>query len=124
MNLDYILLPLSIVFAAIYYAYSKSKYHVKPRTAFASVSLIGRTEDSETLQITISLFNDENQAEWEKKLKTIFEMRETRLRFQNERMLAIQEEAKAKFKDIEDERNLQAQAANNKTDNVVAMTKD
>lgn len=123
MSLEMILLPISIAFAAIYYAYSKSKYHVKPRALFAQVALIGRTEDSETLQITVSLFQDETQAVWDDKLKKVFEMRESRLKFQNERMLEIAAEAKLKFKEIEETR-LEAHAANNKTDNVVAMKKD
>lgn len=121
MSLEMLMLPISIAFAAIYYAYSKSKYHVKPRTSFAQVALIGRTEDSETLQITVSLFNDETPFQWDQKLKTIYELREKRLKFQNERIQELQKEIAAQREEAA------AQAANNNSDkasNIVAMTKD
>jgi len=108
--------------AVIYYAKSKAQYHVKPRPLFAQITIVGKTEDVETMQLTASLFQDEDEAIWNTKLKKLFEMRESRLRFQNERMMEIQEEMKKQTKVIEAER--QQAAMEKKTDNVVALQKD
>ncbi len=68
---------------------------VKPRTAFAQVAIIGQTEQSETMQLTATLFADESDLVWDAKLKKLFELREARLKFQNERIQRITEEVKA-----------------------------
>lgn len=92
MILSAIILGAFLLLAVIYDANLKKKYNVKPRIAFASVSVAGRTEDSETMQMTATLFQDETAAECQAKLDRLFEMRETRLKFQNERLIKLQEE--------------------------------
>lgn len=99
--LSALIIGLSIFLSIAYKTHVQEKFNVKPRHAFAQVAVIGRTEDSETMQITATLFHDEDQKTWDAKLNTVFEMRESRLKFQNERLLKLQEEAEAVRKEAE-----------------------
>lgn len=101
MILAALILGLCIIAASVYKTRTSEKFNVKPRHAFAQVAVIGRTEDSETMQITATLFHDEDVSSWDAKLKTVYELRESRLKFQNERLLKMQEEAEAVRKEAE-----------------------
>lgn len=87
-------LGLLVVVAAGVYAWSLSKYHVRPRLALAQVAVIGKTEDSETVQISTTLFTDEDHETCQKKLDAIYKIREDRLQYQNIRMTELQEQIK------------------------------
>lgn len=90
------------IYASVRYDASiKEKYNVKPRHAFAQVAVIGRTEDAETMQITATLFHDEDSATWKAKLNKVFEIREERLKFQNERLVELQKESEERRKEAE-----------------------
>ncbi len=89
-----LVLAAAIVLAAIIHSVSKSRYHVKPRLAFAQAAVVGKTEDSETVQLTTTLFEDETVEEWDEKMDKLYDLREKRLKHQNERMIEIQAEAK------------------------------
>lgn len=83
----------SFIYASVRFDASvKEKYNIKPRTAFAQVAVIGRTEDAETMQITATLFHDEDSATWQAKLNKVFELREQRLEFQNNRLEHIRKD--------------------------------
>ncbi len=90
MVLAALILGLCIL-AGWVYAASKSP---KPRPGFAQIAIVGQTEQSETMQLTATLFDDESRDAWDHKLKTLFEMREARLKFQNERIHMITEEVR------------------------------
>lgn len=85
-----IVIALSILGAA----YLCTKNSVKPRIAFAQVSVLGTTEQSEQVHLTATLFDDESPAEWQVKLNKLYGIREDRLKFQNERMIEIHEKVK------------------------------
>lgn len=67
----------------------------RARLLFSQVHIQGKTEQDEVMDFTISLFEDETADLWEQKLNTAFGLREKRLKFQNDRVLAIMEASKA-----------------------------
>lgn len=86
--------------AIIISALTRLIYHVRPKKAFAQVVVGGVTDsDGEAFQATLTLFPDETPNQWRKKLLQVYELREWRLKYQNERMLQIQEEAKRQFEE-------------------------
>lgn len=97
-----LILGLCIVAAA----WISSLKHVKPRMAFAQVTLLGQTEQSETMQLSATLFADEPEGVWQEKIAKVCELRESRLKFQNERILAAtkafkeEQETGAKAKEL------------------------
>lgn len=93
------IIALAIIVATIINAYSKSTYHVKPRLAFAQVTVLGQTENSETMQITATLWKDETAAQHNATVTHLCEIREARLAFQNQRMVDLQAQVQ---KDVED----------------------
>lgn len=102
--MEALIVAVGIVLAAVIYAASKSRYHVKPRVAFAQAAVVGKTEDSETVQFTATLFEDETPGQWDEKMTKLYELREKRLKFQNERMMALQEEAKKAHAELQEKR--------------------
>lgn len=56
-----------------------------------------RTEEAETLDFAVTLFEDEPMIKWQEKLERAYSIAEARRRFQNDRMMAeyrrVQEEA-------------------------------
>lgn len=99
--MNVILLSASVIALAIVLsALSKLLYHVRPKIGFAQVSIGGNTDsDGEAFQATITLFHDENPVIWRNKLLQAYELKEWRLKMQNERMLEVQEEAKKAFEE-------------------------
>lgn len=88
-----VVLPALILASGLVWAaYVSQAKHIKPRKSFAQVAIIGRTEEGETVQLTVTLFDDETPGVWDQKLNTAYELREKRLKFQNERMLALHAE--------------------------------
>ncbi len=74
-----------------------TRNQVKPRMALAQFSLVGRTEDSENVTFTTTLFVDETDGVHQERMDKLYALREKRLAFQNERMQALQAEAKAEY---------------------------
>jgi hypothetical protein len=98
------IIALGIVIAAVFSAWFKSRYHMKPKLAFATATIVGKTEESESMQFTTQLFEDESPLIWKGKINQLLEMREERLGFQNTRIAEIHkqqmqalEEEKAKI---------------------------
>lgn len=89
-----LIISIGIIASAWLSAKSKAQYHIKPKLSFAQVTIVGRTEESETMQLTTSLFEDETEEVWMGKINKLLTMREDRLGLQNNRMMAIQEEQK------------------------------
>ncbi len=75
----------------------KKSYHVKPRHALAQFSVQGQTEQSEIVSLTSTLFVDETPGQHREKMDVLYAMREERLKFQNDRMMALQKEAEAEI---------------------------
>lgn len=96
-----IIAALILALALIYNVKSKEKYHLRPRTSWAQVTVIGRTEDSETTQITTTLLADESTDEWNDKINWVYAEREKRLKYQNERIQADFAAAKAQAEEAE-----------------------
>ena len=89
----FIIIGLSIFLGLKYAADRNAEFHVKPRVAFAQVGVIGTTEQSEQMQITVTLFDDEPEIVWDSKVKKALKIREARLHEQNLRMLELQKES-------------------------------
>lgn len=75
--------------------------HLKQRPGFAQVTLLGQTEQSETMQFTATLFADETTEAWRKKIKTICELREERLQYQNQRIIDATKAAMTEKEEME-----------------------
>ncbi len=99
-----LVIGLAIIVASLIISLSKARYHVKPRLAFAQAAVVGKTEDSETVQLTTTLFEDETADEWNDKLDKLYGLREKRLKQQNERMIELQAEAKRSFEETKAKR--------------------
>lgn len=82
----------SIVLSALIISLFQKSYHLKPRVSFATAVVFGKTEDSETVQFSTNLMTDETSGQWDEKLTKLYELREKRLKFQNQRMVDLQEE--------------------------------
>ncbi len=61
-----------------------------------TVHIQGRTEQDETMDFAVTLLQDETPEERQAKIDGAFEMREARLKFQNDRVLKIMAESKLK----------------------------
>lgn len=95
---------LGIVLAAVVYTKGQERWHIKPRVGKYQVAVQGRTEDSESVTISLTVFPEDSEEVVKEKLKGAFEIRESRLQFQNERLLALQAEHKAGLEKARDER--------------------
>lgn len=62
----------------------------KAREVAFLVHVQGRTESNEHMDFAVSLYADESVGAWKEKLGQAFELREWRLKFQNERMLDLE----------------------------------
>lgn len=81
-----VILSISI----IYYAKSKSSYHLKPKKALAQLTIIGPTErGEETFQLTGTLWDDESEEQRNAKVDALCAIRERRVAFCNKRMMEI-----------------------------------
>lgn len=69
----------------------------KKKVAY-TVHIQGRTEQDEHMDFAVVLFEDD-KANWARKLQGAFELREERLKFQNERVLKIVQEAEQQKKE-------------------------
>lgn len=96
-----LILSAAIVFSVLYDAHVKKAYNVKPRIALASVSVAGKTEDSESMQMTATLFTDESSSDWQAKLDTLFKIRENRLEYQNQRIIELTRTAQERKEEAE-----------------------
>lgn len=71
-------------------------YHVRPRRAFAQITVNGVTDqDGESFILTGTLFEDESQGVWQQKINAMCEIRQARLKYLNELMAKLQADAKA-----------------------------
>lgn len=61
----------------------------KRRLAYTA-HIQGQTEQAESMTFAVTLFEDETEAEWQKKLDKALYLTEKRRSFQNERLLNIQ----------------------------------
>ena len=59
-----------------------------------------RTEEAETLDFAVSLFEDESEEQWFKKIGKAFKMAEDRRAFNNQRMIEIQNKIREEAKNI------------------------
>ena len=84
---------LGLVGAALVIVAHQRAYSLKPRTSLYQVAVAGQTEQSETVQITCNVFTDETPDQVKAKVEGAYALREARLKFQNERLLAFQKEA-------------------------------
>ena len=85
-------IAIAIVIASLVYAYASGRFNIKPRLALYQLTVLGRTEENETLQISFPVFVDETPKETADKLNGAFKLREDRLQFQNQRLIKLQEE--------------------------------
>jgi len=90
----YFILGIALIASVFIYVRSLKSYNVKPRIAFAQVSVMGKTEDNEQVHITSTIFMDDTPEEEKAKLDRLYKLREDRLKFQNERMQELQKEIK------------------------------
>ena len=91
-----IYLSVAIVLAAL----TRLFYHVRPKAGFAQVTIGGHTaSDGEAFQATVTLFKDECQSSWRNKLLAVYELKEWRLKYQNDRMQALEDQAKKDFEE-------------------------
>lgn len=97
--LGLVLIALAIAFWAV----TQKSFHVKPRAALMQVTVAGSTEESEQMHMVLTLFTDESPEEQSAKLRAAFELREIRLKFQNERMIALREAAILAGKEAQEE---------------------
>lgn len=107
MILESLILGAAVILATYLSNKFKEKYNVKPRIALAQFTVLGKTEESEQVHISGTIFMDESHEEVKSKLDTLYKIREARLQYQNERMIEIQEkirtEARAEKERIEAE---------------------
>ena len=94
MLIESIVIGLGIILAAVANALIQGRWHLKPKISDYQVTVLGKTEDAETVQISFPLLKGESFDDWKEKLRIGYEIREERLKFQNERMLRLEEEAK------------------------------
>lgn len=87
------ILALAIVFCFLVHTYLTEK--VKRKVAYV-VHVQERTEEAETLDFAVHLFDDESPQDWAFKLERAYSIAEARRKYQNERMLKLYEEAKKK----------------------------
>lgn len=99
-----LIIATGIVLAAFVYTKGQERWHVKPRMGKFQVNVVGRTEDAETMTISYTLFGDETAEQHNEKIQKAFELREARLKFQNERMLELQAKHKEGLEKARDER--------------------
>ena len=102
--MEALILGAGLIIAAIVYVKGQEKFHLKARPGKYSVSVSGRTEDSETMTIVCTIFADDTEEQVKEKIEGAFDLRERRLEFQNNRMLALQEAHKAGLEKARDER--------------------
>lgn len=105
-----LVLGIFILLSVCINSWSQSRYHVRPRPAFATVTINGITEQSEQMQFTTTLFEDEGEIRWDEKIQKLLLMRESRLQFQNERLLKLQAEVEAEQKKAKEEAKAAAEA--------------
>lgn len=75
------ILGLAILLAALV----QRSYHVKPRMALAQVAIGGITAEGEQISLTTTLFEDETDGVWSERLQKLWDLRESRVKFQNDR---------------------------------------
>ena len=75
------ILGLAILLASLI----QRSYHVKPRMAHAQVAIGGITAEGEQISLTATLFEDETTGIWQERLQTLWDLRESRVKFQNDR---------------------------------------
>ncbi len=97
MAMEFLLFLVVLVAIAVTHFYLQQKD--KRRHAF-TVHIQGRTEEAETLDFAVTLFEDETQGQWEAKMEKAFHLSEKRRSFNNQRILDIMEAEKQKLKDI------------------------
>lgn len=104
MILEALVVGAAIVLAAVVYTKGQERWHVKPRLSKYSINIMGRTEESENMSITLPVFVDEPEEETTAKLEHAFKIREKRLEFQNNRLLEAQKAHQAGLEKVRDER--------------------
>lgn len=104
MILEAAIIGLGIVLAAWLYTRGQERWHIKPRLAKYQVNVVGKTEDSESMTISCTVFNDDPEDVVKAKIDGAFLLREARLQYQNERILALQKEHQAGLERARDER--------------------
>jgi hypothetical protein len=109
MILEALVVGAAIVLAAFVYTKGQERWHVKPRLSKYSINIMGRTEESENMSITLPVFVDETDEEVSKRLESAFLIREKRLEFQNNRLLEAQKAHQAGLEKVRDERLKAAQ---------------
>ena len=120
MILEALIVGVGLVLAALVYTKGQERWHIKPKVAKYSINVVGRTEESENMSITCTVFGDETEQQITDKLETAYAIREKRLEFQNNRLLAAQAAHKAGLEKVRDER-LKASKEN---DAKLAVVKD
>lgn len=83
----------AIVLCFLIHTYLAEK--IKRKVAY-TVHIQERTEEAETLDFAVHLFDDESLQDWSFKLERAYSIAESRRSYQNERMLKLIEDAKKK----------------------------
>lgn len=109
--MEMLVLGICIVLAAVVIAKSQERYHIKPRISRFNITVLGRTEQDEQMTIQFPIFVDEGVESAKAKLADAFAIRESRLKEQNERLLAAQEEHKRGLEMARDEKLRQIKAS-------------
>lgn len=102
--MEALILGVGLIIAALIYVKGQEKFHLKARPGKYSVSIAGRTEDSETMTIVCTIFQDDTEEQIKEKIEGAFAMREARLSFQNQRLLDLQAAHKAGLEKARDEK--------------------
>lgn len=108
--MEALILGVGLIIAAIVYVKGQEKFHLKARPGKYSVSISGRTEDSETMTIVCTIFQDDTAEQVQEKIDGAFAMRESRLSFQNQRLIDLQAAHKAGLEKARDDKLAAVQA--------------
>ena len=108
--MEALILGVCLIVAAILYVKGQEKFHLKARPGKYSVSINGRTEEAEQMTIVCTIFDDDTEDKIKEKIEGAFALRESRLSFQNQRLLDLQAEHKAGLERARDEKLKQVQA--------------
>lgn len=89
-------MSLALVILACFIVHTVLQERVKRKVSY-TVHVQERTEEAETLDFAVHLFEDETAGKWQEKLNVAFDVAEGRRKFNNERILKMQEDAKERW---------------------------
>lgn len=114
------IIALGIILAAVIYTKGQERWHIKPKIGKYQVNVVGKTEEAESVTISLTIFPDDSPQTVKEKLQGAFDIREERLGFQNQRMLDLQAEHKKGLERARDEKLKQVEAEQAKAKELAA----